>query len=177
MLRSISLLLVLSIALGVSSVSAQPKKAPASSKVPTANDKSISVNVFMRDGNKNELLLATRIWPAYPDYNAVALQRFFALMKALEPPYKQDDEVAYSWSTKGRMTKCSIYLESSDAGVKSGTGATVGCEANGVSSLAVISAGDPKQAASASQDPKHLNDILDLFKKQAERARNSLPKQ
>ena len=130
----------------------------------------------MRDGNKNELLLGTRIWPGYPDYNAVALQRFFAVMKALEPPYKQDDEVAYTWSTKGRVTKCSIYLESVEAGVKNGTGAIVGCEANGVSSLAVTSTADPKHPVSSSQDPKHLNDVLDLFKKQSERARNSLPK-
>ena len=97
-------------------------------------------------------------------------------MKALEPAYKQDDEVAYSWSTKGRGTKCSIYLESADAGTKAGTGAVVGCEANGVSSLAVTSVADPKHATSSSQDPKHLSDVLDLLKKQAERARNNLPK-
>ncbi len=174
MFRSISLLFMLPIALGVASVAAQTKKAP--SKVPAETDKSISVTVFMRDGNKNEVLLGTRIWPTHPDHNVVALQRFFAVMKALEPPYKQDDDVAYTWSAKGRVTKCSIYLESLDAGVKGGTGAVVGCEANGVSSLAVTSAG-PKPTPSSSQDPKHLNDVLDLFKKQSERARSSLPKQ
>ena len=177
MFRSLLLLLVLPFVLSVAEVAAQTKKSSLSIKIPTAKDNSIGVNVFMRDGNKNELLLGTRIWPGYPEYNAVALQRFFAVMKALEPPYKQDDEVAYTWSTKGRVTKCSIYLESLEAGVKNGTGAVVGCEANGVSSLAVTSAADPKHAVSSSQDPKHLNDVMELLKKQAERARNTLSKQ
>ena len=177
MFRSIAVLLVLFILVAGSDVSAQTKKPPSSSRIPTAMDNSISVNVFMRDANKNELLLGTRIWPGYADYNAVALQRFFAVMKALDPPYKQDDEVAYTWSTKGRVTKCSIYLESPEAGVKNGTGAVVGCEANGVSSLAVTSAADPKHAVSSSQDPKHLNDVMELLKRQAERAKNALPKQ
>lgn len=175
MLRSISLLLVLALFLGVSGVFAQTKKPSSPGKVPTAKDSSIIVIVYMKDANKNEVLLSTRIWPAYPDYDAVALQRFFAAMKALEPTYKQDDEVAYTWSTKGRMTKCSIYLESLEAGVKNGTGAVVGCEANGVSTLAVTSDADPKHVSS-SADPKHLNDVMELFKKQSERARNNLPK-
>jgi hypothetical protein len=177
MFRSMSLLLVLSVALGVSSAAAQTKKAPAApGRNPSASDKAVTVNVFLRDGSKNELLVGTRIWPGFPDYNATALQRFFAVMKALEPAYKQDDEVAYTWSSKARVTKCSIYLESPDAGAKGGTGATVGCEANGVSSLAVASVADPKLGASPSQDPRHLNDVLELFRKQSERAKGSLSK-
>lgn len=177
MLRSISLLLVLPLVFGVSGIFAQTKKPSSPGKMPTAKENSIGVNVYMRDGNKNEVLLGTRIWPGYPDHNAVVIQRFFAAMKALEPAYKQDDDVAYSWSTKGRVTKCSIYLESAEAGAKNGTGAVVGCEANGVSSLAVTSAADPKHAISSSEDPKHLNDVMELFKNQSERARNNLPKQ
>lgn len=176
MFRSIALLVILPIALGVSSVAAQTKKPSGAIKSPTANDNSISVNVFMRDGDKNELLLGTRIWPDYPEYTMVALQRYFAAMKALNPPYKQDDEVAYSWSKKGRAAKCSIYLESWEANAKNATGAIVGCEANGVSNLAVTSTKDPKHSISTSQDPNHLNDVMDLFKRQMERARNSLPK-
>jgi hypothetical protein len=177
MLRSKSLLLALPLVFYVSGPLAQTKKPSSPVNVPTAKDNSISVNVYLRDENKNEVLLGTRIWPGYPDYNTVALQRFFAAMKALEPTYKQDDNVAYSWPTKGRVTKCSIYLESADAGVKNGTGAIVGCEANGVSSIAATSAADPKRAVSSSVDPKHLNDVMELFKKQSERAKNSLPKQ
>jgi hypothetical protein len=176
MLRSLSLLLVLPFIFGVSGTFAQTKKPAAPGKMPTAKDAAISVNVFLRDGNKNEVLLGTRIWPGFPDYNAVALQRFFAAMKALEPAYKQDDEVAYTWQSKGRVTKCSIYLESAEAGVKNGTGAIVGCEANSVSSIAATSVADPKHAVSSSEDPKHLNDVMELFKKQSERARNGLPK-
>ena len=175
MLRSISLLLVLPFVFGVSGIYAQTKKPSSPGKVPTAKDSSIIVIVYMKDANKNEVLLSTRVWPAYPDYDAVALQRFFAAMKDLEPTYKQDDEVAYTWSTKGRVTKCSIYLESLEAGAKNGTGAVVGCEANGVSTLAVTSDADPKHVSS-SADPKHLNDVMELFKKQSERARNNLPK-
>ena len=118
----------------------------------------------------------TRIWPNYPDYNAAALQRFFAAMKALEPAYRQDDDVAYTWAAKERVTKCSIYLEAAEAGAKNGTGAVVGCEANSVSSLPVTSAADPNHAVSSSQDPQHLNDVMDLFKKQSERAKSNLPK-
>lgn len=176
MLRVISLLLVLPLALGVSGVFAQTKKSSSTIKVPTTKDSSISVIVYLKDGNKNEVLIGTRIWPSYPDYNTVALQRFFATMKALEPTYKQDDAVAYTWPTKGRVTKCSIYLESAEADVKKGTGTTVGCEANGVSSVAVTSVADPKHAPSSSEDPKHLDDVMELFKKQSERAKNSLSK-
>jgi hypothetical protein len=177
MLRSISLLLMLPLVLGVSGVCAQTKKPPTAAKMPAATDNSIGVHVYLRDAAKNEVLLGTRIWPGYPDYNTVALRRFFEVMKALEPAYKQDDEVAYTWSTKGRVTKCSIYLESAEAGVRNGTGAIVGCEANGVSSVAATSVADPKRPVSSSQDPRHLNDVMDLFKKQSERARSSLPKQ
>jgi hypothetical protein len=176
MLRSISLLLVLPLVFGVSGVLAQTKKPSPPAKPPTAKDSSITVNVFLKDGNKNEVLLATRIWPGYPDYNAIALQRFFAAMKALEPAYKQDDEVAYTWGTKGRVTKCSIYLESWEAAATNGTGAMVGCEANGVSTIAATSTADPKHPVSSSSDPKHLDDVMELFKTQSERARNSLAK-
>ncbi len=175
MLRSISLLLLLPLVFGASGVFAQTKKSSSPGKIPTAKDSAISVIVYMRDANKNEVLLGTRIWPDYPDYDAVVLQRLFAAMKALEPAYKQDDEVAYTWSTKGKVTKCSIYLESAEAGAKNGTGAVAGCEANGVSSLAVTSEADPKRVSS-SGDPKHLNDVMELFKRQSERARNNLPK-
>ena len=176
MLRSLSMLLLLPLVFGASAALAQTKKPSPTAKAPTAKDNSIGVNVFMRDANKNEVLLGTRIWPDFPDYNAVALQRYFALMKTLEATYKQDDDVAYSWSTKGRVTKCSIYLESPVAGTKAGTGAMVGCEANGVSSVPAISTADAKNPPSSSQDPKHLNDVMELFRKQSERARNTLPK-
>jgi hypothetical protein len=176
MQRSITMLATLALALVATAAVAQPKKAAGPAKVPAATDASIGVNVFMIDGGKNELLLATRIWPNHPDYNAHALQRFFALMKDLEPAYRQDDNVAYTWSNKGRVTKCSIYLESADAGAKVGTGAVVGCEANGVSGVAVTSVADPKRGVSSSQDSKHLTDVLDLFKKQQERAKSTLPK-
>jgi hypothetical protein len=176
MFRTMSLLLALPLVFGVSGVLAQTKKPSAPARVPTAKDNSIVVNVYMKDGGKNELLLGTRIWPDYPDYNAFALQRFFALMKALEPGYKQDDEVAYTWGAKGKVTKCSIYLEAPEAGAKNGFGAVVGCEANGVSSLAATSVADPKKPVSVSQDPKHLNDVLELFKKQSERAKATVSK-
>jgi hypothetical protein len=179
MLRSLFMLLALCVAVGVPDTFAQAKKSPAPAaapaRAPTDKDKSVAVTLFMRDAAKNELLLGTRIWPDYPDYNAAALQRFFALMKSLEPGYALDDDVAYSWGQKGKVTKCSIYLESAEAGTKSGTGAVVGCEANGVSSLAVPSVADPKRS-SGSQDPKHLADVLDMFRKQSERAKASLPK-
>lgn len=173
--RSLSLLL-LSLLLCASGAIAQARKPAAAVRSPSAKDSSITVNAFMKDDKQNELLLATRLWPDHPDYNAVALQRYFALMKALGPAYKQDDNVAYTWSAKGRVAKCAIYLEAFEAGVKTGTGALVGCEANGVSSIAVPSAGDPKLGASPSQDPRHLNDVLEMFRKQSERARANLPK-
>lgn len=177
MLRTMPLLLAILFGLGASGAFAQAKKSTSPGRIPGANDNSISVIVYLRDAAKNEVLLGTRIWPGYPDYNTIALRRFFEAMKALEPAYRQDDDVAYTWSAKGRVTKCSIYLESAEAGVKNGTGAIVGCEANGVSSVAVASAADPKHPPSSSQDPRHLNDVMELFRKQSERARNSLPRQ
>jgi hypothetical protein len=177
MLRSISLVLILPCVFGASGALAQAKKPSSGGKMPAATDNSISVVVYLRDQAKNEVLLGTRIWSGYPDYNTVTLRRFFEMMKALEPAYKQDDNVAYTWGTKGRVTKCSIYLEAAEAGVRNGTGAVVGCEANGVSSVAATSVADPKHGVSSSQDPRHLSDVMDLFKRQSERARNNLPKQ
>lgn len=170
MLRKFAFLLVLPMVVGASTAAAQAKKGAV--KAPSDKDRSVAITVFMRDpATKNELLLATRVWPDYPDYNAVALGRFFQLMKMMEPPYKQDDDVAYSWQQKGgKVTKCSVYLESADAGAKSGTGAVVGCEANGVSSVAVP---DAKGGVSSSQDPKHLTEVMEMFKKQQERAKVS----
>ena len=176
MRRLFPMLVMLAFAVGAADLGAQTKKPSGPVKIPGANDPSIGINVFMIDGRKNELLLATRIWPNNPDYNALALQRFFALMKALEPNYKQDDNVAYTWSAKGRVAKCSIYLESADAGARVGTGAVVGCEANGVSGVPATSVADPKRGVSASQDPAHLTDVMDLFRKQSERAKNTLAK-
>ena len=174
--RFISMLIVLPLLFGLSSVHAQTKKGAAPGKIPTAQDKSISVSVYMRDQSKNAILLETRIWPDYPDYNARSLQRFFAMMKLLEPTYVQDNEVAYTWANKERVAKCGIYLESAEAGVKNGTGAVVGCEANGVSNVRVSSVTDPTKP-SASEDPKHLNDVMELFKKQSDRAKNTIAKQ
>ena len=176
MLRTMLLLLALPLVFGASGALAQTKKPSQPARVPTAKDNSIVVSVYMKDANKNELLLGTRIWPDYPDYNAAALQRYFALMKALEPAYKQDDEVAYTWGAKGKGTKCSIYLEAPQAGAKNGFGAVVGCEANGVSGLAATSVADPKHPVSLSQDPRHQADVLELFKKQSERAKATLSK-
>jgi hypothetical protein len=175
MLRLLVLLAALPLALGAPDALAQARKGGGAMRVPTAKDPSVGVVAYMRDAGKNELLVATRVWPDYPEYNATALQRFFAMMKAMEPAYRKDDEVAYSWQQKARVTKCSIYLESEDAGNKAGTGAVVGCEANGVSSLAVPSAADPKRP-SGSQDPKHLSDVMEMFKKQSERARSTVAK-
>jgi len=175
MLRSTVMLVLLTLVLGVPTALAQSKKSTAPARLPTDKDPSVSVIVYLRDNAKNEVLLATRIWPDNPDYNAVALQRFFAMMKMLEPAYRKDDDVAYSWGQKGKMSKCSIYLESADAGTKTGTGAVVGCEPNGVSNVAVMSVADPKRP-SGSQEPKHLADVLELFKKQSERAKGSAAK-
>ena len=179
-LRAMTLLLMTSLAAGVSAPSAQtrkaapPAKAPAV-KPPSAKDSSISVHVFMRDAGKNEILVGTRIWPDYPEYNAVALQRFFALMKMLGPAFRQDDDVGYTWATKGKVAKCSIYLESAEANAKVGTGATVGCEANGVSTLSVTS-DDAGHVVGVSHDPKHLDDVMELFKKQFDRAKSNAHK-
>ena len=176
MSRSMLIVVALACALASSGVAGQAKKGSPPGKNPTAKDNVITINVFLRDAAKNELLLATHIWPGYPDYNAVALQRFFAVMKALEPPYVQDDEVAYTFATKGKVTKCGIYLEAWEANAKNGTGSLVGCEGNGVSNLAVTSQADPKHPVSSSSDPKHMTDLLELFKKQSDRAKQSLPK-
>jgi len=175
MSRLLILLVVLPFVLGAPDALAQAKKGGGPVRVPAAKDPSISVVTYMRDPGKNELLIATRVWPDNPEYNAVALQRFFAMMKSLEPGYRKDDDVAYSWQQKGKVTKCSIYLESDEAGVKSGTGAVVGCEANGVSSLAVPSVADPKRP-SGSQEAKHLDDVTALFRKQLERAKSAVTK-
>jgi hypothetical protein len=45
-----------------------------------------------------------------------------------------------------------------------------------VSSLAATSVADPKHPVSLSQDPKHQSDVLELFKKQSERAKMTLSK-
>jgi hypothetical protein len=175
MLRAIPFVIALFLALAATDAPAQAKKgAAASVKPPSEKEPSIAVIVYMRDAAKNELLVGTHIWPGNLDYTMVALQRYFALLKALEPAYKQDDEVAYTWAQHNKVAKCSIYLESWEANAKGGTGAIVGCEANSVSNVAVTSSSDPKHPVSLSSDPKHQSDVLDMFKKQFERARSGI---
>jgi len=176
MSRATRLLIVLLIALGAFDASAQTKKAAAPARPPTDKDQSISVVAYMRDAAKNELLVETKIWPGNPEYTTVALQRYFALLSALGTTYRLDDGVAYTWQTKNKVTKCSIYLESWEASAKGATGSVVGCEANGVSNIAVTSSSDPKHGVSPSSDPKHQSDVLELFKKQLERAKANVPK-
>ena len=53
----------------------------------------------------------------------------------------------------------------------------VGCEANAVSTIAATSLADPKHPVSSSGDPKHLDDVMELFKRQSERAKGTLAKQ
>ena len=74
MLRSCVLLVTITLLFGVSAAIAQTKKPAAPGKMPSAKDNSIVVSVYMRDAGKNELMLGTRIWPDYPEYNALALQ-------------------------------------------------------------------------------------------------------
>lgn len=179
-MRIMLFVLLLPLVLGVATPSAQTRKAAPPAKAPVvkppgAKDPSISVHVFMRDAGKNEILVGTRIWPDHPEYNAIALQRFFALMKMLGPAFRQDDDVGYTWASKGKVAKCSIYLESAEANAKVGTGATVGCEANGVSTLSVTS-DDAGHVVGVSHDPKHMDDVMELFKKQFERAKSNAHK-
>jgi hypothetical protein len=131
MSRSLTMLLVFPLFLCASGPSPR-RRNPRQRSVPDAKDSSITVNAFMKDDKQNELLLGTRLWPDHPTYNAVALQRYFALMKALGPAYKQDDNVAYVVDQGPRRQECAIYLEAFEAGVRTGTGALVGCGANGV---------------------------------------------
>ena len=96
-MRLLVLLAVLPLAFASPDSLGQAKTGGGAMRVPTAKDPSVAITAYMRDGGKNELLVATRVWPEYPEYNAMALQRFFAMMKAMEPAYRKDDDVAYSW--------------------------------------------------------------------------------
>ena len=129
------LLLVLLMRLGISGAFAQPKtkvpRAPAEEPDRQGSfDRRQRVHARRRQERSPRRDAHLAGIPGLQRRRACAL---LAVMKALEPQYHQDDEVAYTWGTKGKITKCSIYLESWEAEATGGTGAVVGCEANGVS--------------------------------------------
>jgi hypothetical protein len=118
MSRPLLFLVLLLLALGMSDVSsAQTKKGSAPGRNPTAKDHRSSVSVYMRDAARRSSRGHAHL-ARISEYNAVALARYFAVMKALEPTFVQDDDVAYTWGTKGKVTKCSIYLESWEANAR-----------------------------------------------------------
>ena len=172
------LLLVLLVALGISGASAQTKKGCGARQEPDRRRtlrSSSTCSCAMPARTKSSSRRASG-----RDSRTTTPSRWrdiFAVMKALEPQYKQDDEVAYTWGTKGKVTKCSIYLESWEAGAKSGTGARRGMRSERRQQHPRdFRRPIAKKAVSSSADPKHMNDVLDLFKKQSDRAKQSLPK-
>ena len=127
----------------------KPREPAAPGRVPTAKDNAITVSVYMRDGSENDVMLGARTLARCTP--SASRSRAATVLCDDECPSSRPTSRMTKWPTtwgaKGKVTKCSIYLEAPEAGVRDRSlGAVVGCEAEVASAAS---------AATSVADPKH----------------------
>ena len=110
---------------------------------------------YLVDSAGSRLLLQTQFSLANLDADTRVLRRFYGVLAGLEAKgFKRNDKVTIGdWDKKEKFAKCYIYLEDEESGKPKGTGARVWCSESGISEVAV----------SPSEDPKHVDKVLERF--------------
>ena len=157
-MRCAKLALVIAlIALGVGPASAQkkPVATPAPAPVPAQADSSAPLYFYLTDPSGNRLLLQTQFSLTNQEADIRVLRRFYGVVAGLEQKgFKRNDKVTISdWDKKEKFAKCYIYLEDAESGKGKGTGTRIWCSGSGISEVAV----------SPSDDPKHVDKVLERF--------------
>ena len=127
--------------------------------------KKLNPYVYMRDASGNKVFLESQFWRNDPAYDARALKRMSDVMSALEKlGYKGNPEAANGWDKPEKVVRCRINMEVVNKRWRGKSGTIVNCENTGISEMEFAN----------SEDPKHINQILDAFNKQFKLAKEKL---
>ena len=140
------------LALTVGTASAQPAENAEGAKG------SINPYVYMRDGAGNKLYIETQFWRNDPGYDARALKRLSDVMSGLEKlGFKENPAAATGWDKpENNIIRCRINMESTAKRWRGKAGTIVACEGTGISDAEIR----------PSEDPKHVQQVLEAFNKQ-----------
>lgn len=126
---------------------------------------SINPYVYMSDGAKNKLYIETHFWRNDPAYDARVLKRMSDVMTELEKlGFKRNNDAGTGWEKPENLVRCRINLESTAKRWRGKTGTVVGCEGTGISDAEVR----------PSEDPKHVQLVMDAFGRQFKLAKDKL---
>lgn len=153
-------------ALAATSVTAQPLD-PAD----PAN-KAVQAYVYLMDAKGNKVLVNTQFWRNDPKYDERALHRFVDVLAALEKDgFRKNPKAAIdNWDKPEPFARCFIYMEDLGAGAPRKTkeglvsGSRLWCSENGAS----------EHEIKASDNPKHVNEVLKYFGEYLARAKKNL---
>lgn len=124
--------------------------------------------VYMRDGAGDKVFLETQFWRNDPGYDQKSLTRISEVMAGLEKRgFKGDPTAANGWDKpENKIVRCRINMEVYNKRWKGKTGAIVNCENTGISEAEVA----------GSENPKHVQEVLEAFDKQFKLAKEKIGK-
>ena len=147
------------LALCVSAVSAQPTEAPDEAT------KKLTPYVYMRDAGGNKVFVESVFWRNDPNYDARSLKRMSDVMAAFEKlGFKGNPDAANGWDKAEKVVRCRINMEVVNKRWRGKSGAIVNCENTGISEAEVA----------GSENPKHVQEVLEAFDKQFKLAKEKL---
>ena len=121
--------------------------------------------VYMRDAAGDKVFLETQFWRNDPAYDQKALTRVSEVMSGLEKRgFKGDVNAANGWDKPEKVVRCRINMEVVNKRWRGKTGTIVNCENTGISEAEVA----------GSEDPKHVQDVLEAFDRQFKLAKEKL---
>ena len=158
MMRSIAALAALALLGATGPALAQkpaPKPAPAKPAAEQASEKPVPVYFYMVDKEGNRVLVQSQLALENADNDARVLRRLIGVVNGLEQRgFRRDASVSIGdWDKKEKFAKCYVYLEDDESGRGKSTGARVWCSESGISEVAV----------QPSEDPKHVDRVLERF--------------
>ena len=149
----------------------KPAAAPATATKPApaaapARDQSAPMYLYLADPAGHRVLLQTEFSLTNPESDVRVLRRLHGVLAGLEQRgFKKNDKATISdWDKKEKYAKCYIYLEDRESGKGKDTGARVWCSESGISEVAVA----------PSEDPKHVDKVLERFSFFFAKARDGL---
>ena len=132
---------------------------------PEQQARKLNPYVYMRDGAGDKVFLETQFWRNDPAYDQKALTRVSEVMSGLEKRgYKGDVNAANGWDKPEKVVRCRLNMEVVNKRWRGKTGTVIGCENTGISDAEVA----------GSEDPKHVDQVLDAFDKQFKLAKEKL---
>ena len=132
---------------------------------PEQQARKLNPYVYMRDGAGDKVFLETQFWRNDPAYDQKALTRISEVMSGLEKRgYKGDVNAANGWDKPEKVVRCRINMEVVNKRWRGKTGTIVNCENTGISEAEIA----------GSEEPKHVQEVLEAFDKQFKLAKEKV---